>query len=229
MIECASEFSDLSFCTSRTSRSVRPVFGIWSRNIDSRSGTNEQQRFKRTDAPIRLLQISISQSLLGDFCNTIRPKADINPGGAGIAPHSTASATPNPRTRRARPPSMPHASRAGVTTSRNRAARAGCPPRRQEMRRPRAVRGYRWPATPALGRARGAREYPGGSTPPLLQACSNLHRRRGPGRSAPDGREDAVRGGTERGTRCRHAQRRCGSPRRDKEFIASRPRACAGF
>src|SRR5262245_26325461 len=37
--------------------------------------TNEQQRFKRTDAPIRLLQISISQSLLGDFCNTICQKA----------------------------------------------------------------------------------------------------------------------------------------------------------
>src|SRR5262245_65590632 len=47
------------------------IFGIWSRNIDSRSDTDEQQRFKRTDAPIRLLQISISQSLLGDFCNTI--------------------------------------------------------------------------------------------------------------------------------------------------------------
>jgi hypothetical protein len=54
----------------------KSIFGIWSRNIDSRSGTNEQQRFKRTDAPIRLLQISISQSLLGDFCNTIPPKAD---------------------------------------------------------------------------------------------------------------------------------------------------------
>src|SRR5262249_4600665 len=55
----------------------KSLFGIWSRNIDSRSGTNEQQRFKRTDAPIRLLQISISQSLLGDFCNTIGGKADI--------------------------------------------------------------------------------------------------------------------------------------------------------
>src|SRR5215831_15625195 len=52
----------------------KSIFGIWSRNIDSRSDTNEQQRFKRTDAPIRLLQISISQSLLGDFCNTICQK-----------------------------------------------------------------------------------------------------------------------------------------------------------
>src|SRR5262245_46859813 len=52
----------------------KSIFGIWSRNIDSRSDTNEQQRFKRTDAPIRLLQISISQSLLGDFCNTIGTK-----------------------------------------------------------------------------------------------------------------------------------------------------------
>jgi hypothetical protein len=49
----------------------KSIFGISSRNIDSRSDTNEQQGFKRTDAPIRLLQISISQSLLGDFCNTI--------------------------------------------------------------------------------------------------------------------------------------------------------------
>jgi hypothetical protein len=54
----------------------KSIFGIWSRNIDSRSDTNEQQRFKRTDAPIRLLQISISQSLLGDFCNTIVMQSD---------------------------------------------------------------------------------------------------------------------------------------------------------
>src|SRR5262245_29174895 len=44
---------------------------ISARNIDSRSGANTQQRFKRTGAPILLFQISISQSLLGDFCNTI--------------------------------------------------------------------------------------------------------------------------------------------------------------
>src|SRR5262249_34952848 len=57
----------------------KSIFGIWSRNIDSRSDTNEQQRFKRTDAPIRLLQISISQSLLGDFCNTICHKPTYAP------------------------------------------------------------------------------------------------------------------------------------------------------
>src|SRR5262249_39117041 len=37
-------------------------------NDRARTSNND---FKRTDAPIRLLQISISQSLLGDFCNTI--------------------------------------------------------------------------------------------------------------------------------------------------------------
>src|SRR5262249_35055566 len=45
-------------------------------NIDSRTGAGAQQRFKEARAPIRLLQISISQSLLGDFCNTILPIAD---------------------------------------------------------------------------------------------------------------------------------------------------------
>jgi hypothetical protein len=44
---------------------------VSSRNIDSRSGAGAQQRFKEARAPIQLLQISISQSLLGDFCNTI--------------------------------------------------------------------------------------------------------------------------------------------------------------
>jgi len=42
--------------------------------LDSRSGVNTQQRFKRTGMPIRLFQISISQSPLGDFRNTIDPK-----------------------------------------------------------------------------------------------------------------------------------------------------------
>jgi hypothetical protein len=39
---------------------------------------NTQQRFKRTDVPIRSFQISISQSPLGDFCNTIHAEADIS-------------------------------------------------------------------------------------------------------------------------------------------------------
>jgi len=47
---------------------------ILSRNIDSRSGANAQQRFNEACASIRSLQISISQSLLGDFCNKICQK-----------------------------------------------------------------------------------------------------------------------------------------------------------
>jgi hypothetical protein len=39
-------------------------------------GLGHSQRFKRAHAPIRLLQISIPQNLLGDFCNTIGRKAD---------------------------------------------------------------------------------------------------------------------------------------------------------
>jgi hypothetical protein len=49
----------------------KSILSILSRNIDSRSGANAQQRFKEAHAPIRSLQISISRSLLGDFCNTI--------------------------------------------------------------------------------------------------------------------------------------------------------------
>ncbi|MEA2919198.1 MAG: hypothetical protein QOJ15_11279 [Bradyrhizobium sp.] len=52
----------------------KSILSILSRNIDSRSGANAQQRFKGARAPIRV-QISISQRLLGDFCNTIRQKA----------------------------------------------------------------------------------------------------------------------------------------------------------
>jgi hypothetical protein len=47
------------------------------RNIDSRSGANAQQRFKKARAPIRSLQISISQSLFGDLCNTNLPATDM--------------------------------------------------------------------------------------------------------------------------------------------------------
>jgi len=49
----------------------KSILTISSRNIDSRSGAGAQQRFKEARAPIRLLQITISQSLLGDFCNNI--------------------------------------------------------------------------------------------------------------------------------------------------------------
>jgi len=45
-------------------------FKLANQSVDTRALQNEQQRFKRTDAPIRLLQISISQSLLGDFCKS---------------------------------------------------------------------------------------------------------------------------------------------------------------
>jgi hypothetical protein len=55
----------------------KSILSILSRNIDSRSDANAQQRFKGARAPIRSLQISISQRLLGDFCNTIRAIADI--------------------------------------------------------------------------------------------------------------------------------------------------------
>jgi hypothetical protein len=53
---------------------VKIILSILSRNIDSRSGANAQQRFKGARAQIRSLQISISRSLLGDFCNTICQK-----------------------------------------------------------------------------------------------------------------------------------------------------------
>jgi hypothetical protein len=59
----ASDESPLLCCKS--------ILSISARNIDSRSGWNAQQRFKRIGAPIRLLQISISQNSLGDFCNSI--------------------------------------------------------------------------------------------------------------------------------------------------------------
>src|ERR1700716_1941332 len=67
--------------SSRTIPGITPccksILSILSRNIDSRSGANAQQRFKGARAPIRSLQISISQRLLGDFCHTIGPGADV--------------------------------------------------------------------------------------------------------------------------------------------------------
>jgi len=58
----------------------KSLLNISAGNIDSRSSANTQRRFrrfKRTGVPIRLFQISISQSPLGDFCNTIGPKAKL--------------------------------------------------------------------------------------------------------------------------------------------------------
>src|SRR5262245_19885080 len=56
----------------------KSLLSISAGNIDSRSGVNTQQRFKRTDVLIRLFQISISQSPFGDFCNTIEGKAVVS-------------------------------------------------------------------------------------------------------------------------------------------------------
>ena len=63
----------------------KSLLSISTRNIDSKSGVNTQQRFKRANIPIRLFQVSISQSLLGDFCNTIPPKADSESSIADVA------------------------------------------------------------------------------------------------------------------------------------------------
>src|SRR5215475_3852574 len=62
----------------------KSLLSIWARNIDSRSSANTQQRFKRTGAPIRLFQISISQSPLGDFCNTIGGEAVVSQTSAEV-------------------------------------------------------------------------------------------------------------------------------------------------
>jgi hypothetical protein len=44
----------------------KSILSILSRDIDSRSGAKAQHRFKEARVPIRSLQISISQSLLGE-------------------------------------------------------------------------------------------------------------------------------------------------------------------
>jgi hypothetical protein len=49
----------------------KSILSISARNIESKSRTNAQHRFKSTYAPIRLLQISIRQRPFGDFCNNI--------------------------------------------------------------------------------------------------------------------------------------------------------------
>jgi hypothetical protein len=71
----------------------KSILSISSRHIDSRSGTNAQQRFKRAPLRIRLLQNSISQSPLGDFCNTIGPSRHLaqcsDVSGFGAKPEVT--------------------------------------------------------------------------------------------------------------------------------------------
>src|SRR5262245_2829296 len=67
----------------------KSVLSILSRNIDSRSGANAQQRFKEARAPSRSLQISISQSPIGDFCNTIGPELALQAAAAARPPLPT--------------------------------------------------------------------------------------------------------------------------------------------
>jgi hypothetical protein len=55
----------------------KTILSMWARNIDSRSRTAKQLRFKSAPVPIRLFQNPIPQLLYGDFCNTIPPKADM--------------------------------------------------------------------------------------------------------------------------------------------------------
>jgi hypothetical protein len=55
----------------------KTILSMWARNIDSRSRTAKQLRFKSALVPIRLFQNPIPRLLYGDFCNTIPLKADI--------------------------------------------------------------------------------------------------------------------------------------------------------
>ena len=55
----------------------KTILSMWARNIDSRSRTAKQLRFKSALVPIRLFQNPIPQLLYGDFCNTIGTKLPI--------------------------------------------------------------------------------------------------------------------------------------------------------
>src|SRR5262245_21463731 len=77
----------------------KSLLSISAGNIDSRSGVNTQQRFKRTDVLIRLFQTSISQSPLGDFCNTIPSEADMTGSPRDVAQVPKAVITPAGRSR----------------------------------------------------------------------------------------------------------------------------------
>src|SRR5262245_16244343 len=54
----------------------KTIFSTPARKIDSRSCSQPQHRFKSARSRIRLFQIPIPQIWIGDFCNTIAPKAD---------------------------------------------------------------------------------------------------------------------------------------------------------
>jgi hypothetical protein len=62
----------------------KTILSMWARNIDSRSRTAKQLRFKSALVPIRLFQNPIPQLLYGDFCNTIPPKADTDRYGGHV-------------------------------------------------------------------------------------------------------------------------------------------------
>src|SRR5262245_34464896 len=72
--------SDLSRCFA--ARLLHPrlccktIFSTPARKIDSRSCSQPQHRFKSARSRIRLFQIPIPQTWIGDFCNTIPPAAD---------------------------------------------------------------------------------------------------------------------------------------------------------
>jgi hypothetical protein len=57
----------------------KTILSMWARNIDSRSRTAKQLRFKSALVPIRLFQNPIPQLLYGDFCNTICQKRSYSP------------------------------------------------------------------------------------------------------------------------------------------------------
>jgi hypothetical protein len=65
----------------------KTILSMWARNIDSRSRTAKQLRFKSALVPIRLFQNPIPQLLYGDFCNTIGVKRTCRDPGRSI--HST--------------------------------------------------------------------------------------------------------------------------------------------
>jgi hypothetical protein len=64
----------------------KTILSMWARNIDSRSRTAKQLRFKSALVPIRLFQNPIPQLLYGDFCNTICHKRTIGVNSPAAPP-----------------------------------------------------------------------------------------------------------------------------------------------